>query len=116
MERTCAVCGYKLIGRADKKFCSDDCRNTYNNSIKRTTNNLIRNTNNQLRKNHRILTALNTYQKTKVTKSKMLKEGFDFGFITEIYTTKSGSVYYYVYDQGYLFIDEDFILLVKRDV
>src|SRR5690554_2749588 len=116
MERTCAVCGYKLIGRADKKFCNDDCHNTYNNSIKRASNNLIRNTNNQLRRNHRILSNLNTKQKTKIPKSKLLKEGFDFEHITGIYTTKTGSVYYYVYDQGYLFIDNDFMLLVKRDI
>lgn len=116
MERTCPVCDYKIVGRADKKFCSDQCRNTYNNTLKKADNNLMRNVNNQLRKNYRILQHINKDDKTKTTKSRLLQEGFDFDLFTGIYTTKAGSVYFYVYDQGYLPLDNDFILLVKRDI
>ena len=28
---TCLECGEKIIGRSDKKFCNDACRNSYNN-------------------------------------------------------------------------------------
>jgi hypothetical protein len=34
----------------DKKFCSDGCRNAYNNKINKDSNNYMRNTNNKLRK------------------------------------------------------------------
>ncbi|MEZ4859469.1 MAG: hypothetical protein R2781_11735 [Flavobacteriaceae bacterium] len=116
MENTCPECGNKIIGRADKKFCSDACRNSYNNALNRDSKNLIRTVNNRLRKNHRILEALNTHDKTKVTKATLYKKGFLFDFFTGIYTTKAGSTYFYVYDQGYLPLDNDFYLLVKREI
>ena len=116
MERTCPECGNKIIGRADKKFCSDACRNSHNNALNKDSKNLVRNINNRLRKNYRILEALNSKEKTKVTRNRLVREGFNFDFFTSIYTTKAGSVYYYVYDQGYLPLDNDFYLLVKRDM
>ncbi|MDY7395909.1 hypothetical protein UMM65_11690 [Aureibaculum sp. 2210JD6-5] len=115
MNKVCPECGNKVVGREDKKFCSDYCRNAFNNKVNRDSKNLIRNTNNRLRKNYKILTDLNTTGKTKVTKSKLLNQNFDFNFFTSIYTTKTGNTYYYVYDQGYLSLDNDFYLLVKNE-
>ncbi len=34
-RRVCPVCGEKISGRIDKKFCSDDCRSFYNNRLRR---------------------------------------------------------------------------------
>lgn len=34
-RRVCPVCGEKITGRIDKKFCSDDCRSFYNNRLRR---------------------------------------------------------------------------------
>lgn len=116
MERTCPECGNKIKGRADKKFCSDSCRNTYNNLRNKDGKNLVRNINNLLRRNYRILEKLNVDEKTKTTKDKLLRLGFNFDYFTGIYTTKSGSTYYYLYDQGYLPLDNGFYLLVKKDV
>ncbi len=112
--RTCLECGEKLIGREDKKFCNDSCRNSYNNKINKDTNNLMRNINNQIRKNFRILNHLNTEEKTKVSKNTLLQKGFDFTLITSIYTTKTGNQYFFVYNQGYMILDEEYCLLVKR--
>ena len=75
---------------------------------------MLRNVNNVLRKNYRILEELNPDTKTKTSKSKLLAKGFNFDYFTSIYTTKSGTMYYYVYDQGYLPLDNDFYLLVKK--
>ena len=116
MERKCPECGDRIIGRADKKFCSDACRNTHNNSLNKDNKNLVRNINNILRKNYRILEAINKDDKTKTTKDRLLRLGFNFDYFTSIYTTKTGSVYYYLYDQGYLPLDNDFYLLVKKDL
>ncbi|KAA3618862.1 MAG: hypothetical protein DWP94_14070 [Flavobacterium sp.] len=115
MERLCPECGEKIIGRADKKFCSDACRNSYNNALNKDNKNLLRNINNRLRKNYRILEQLNSKDKTKVNKETLLRHGFSFDYFTSQYVTKSGSVYNYVYDQGYLSLDNDWYLLVKRD-
>ncbi len=114
MERTCPECGDKIRGRADKKFCSDACRNTHNNTHNKDSNNLMRNINNRLRKNYRILEKLNPEEKTKVPKSRLDALDFDFTYFTSIYTTKAGTVYYFIYDQGYLPLEGDYFALVKR--
>ncbi len=115
MEKSCPECGEKIIGRTDKKFCSDYCRNAYHNKVNKDSSNLIRNTNNQLRKNHRILEELNPNGKTSVTRTKLLAKGFSFEVFTSIYVTKNGNQYFFVYDQGYLKLENDFYALVKRN-
>ena len=112
---TCLECGESFVGRSDKKFCSDYCRNAYNNKINKDTKNFIRNTNNKLRKNWRILEELNPNKKGTVPKNKLDTKGFDFGLFTSIYTTKTGDVYYFCYNQGYRILDNDMYMLVKKD-
>ncbi len=114
-NRTCLECGEVLKGRIDKKFCSDYCRNTYNNKINKESKNLIRNINNRLKKNHKILSELNTLGKTKASRNRLYDKGFDFQLFTSIYTTKSGNTYFYVYNQGYLALENEMYLLIKRD-
>ena len=114
MTKNCLECGETLKGRIDKKFCDDYCRNAYNNKLNRATNKLVRNVNNQLKRNYRILSELNPNNKTKTSRTKLLERGFDFEYFTSIYTTKSGTVYYFVYDQGYLPLEGDYFALVKR--
>lgn len=113
-EKTCLACGNKIFGRTDKKFCSDQCRNEYNNNRNRDENNYIRNVNNILRKNRRILLELSPHGKSKANRSKLAEKGFDFNHFTSIYTTKAGATYYFCYDYGYLPIDNDFYALVKK--
>ncbi|MCF6350038.1 MAG: hypothetical protein L3J23_03285 [Flavobacteriaceae bacterium] len=115
LNQKCITCNNSFKGRIDKKYCSDYCRNTYNNSVNKDAKNLIRNTNNRLRKNYKVLTELNKTGKIKVTRSKLISRNFDFNFFTQIYTTKTGNVYYYTYDQGYLELDNEIYLLIKRD-
>lgn len=114
MNKLCLECDEVIVGRADKKFCSDGCRNSYNNSQNKDSKNLVRTINNRLRKNYRILEQLNPNEKTKTTKIKLDTKGFDFSLFTSIYTTKAGTIYYFVYDQGYLPLDGGFYALVKR--
>ena len=64
MNKVCLECGEKIVGREDKKFCSDGCRNAYNNKMNKDSNNLMRNINNKLRKNYRILCELNPEEKS----------------------------------------------------
>ena len=113
--KLCLECGERIQGRSDKKFCSDYCRNAHNNKVNKDSKNLIRNTNNRLRKNYKTLTELNSKGKTKVVRNTLNGYNFDFSLFTSIYTTKTGNVYYYVYDQGYLELDNDYFLLIKRE-
>tara|TARA_R110000868_G_scaffold77042_5_gene221059 strand:- start:76 stop:426 length:351 start_codon:yes stop_codon:yes gene_type:complete len=116
LDKKCPECGAKIIGRIDKKFCSDYCRNAFNNKINKDNKNLIRNINNRLRKNYRILESFPlTDGKTKTTRYKLLDKGFDFENFTSIYTTKKGTMYFFVYDLGYLPLDNDYYMIVKRE-
>lgn len=114
--RLCLTCEKPLKGRTDKKFCDDYCRNNYNNQLKADTTNLVRNINNALGKNRRILEGLfsNGEEMAKTTKDKLLQKGFQFKYITHIYTNKKGNTYFFVYDLGYLPLENDWYLVVKR--
>jgi len=115
MTKNCLECGEKLIGREDKKFCNDACRNTYNNKLNKDTTNMMRNINYALRKNYRILSDLNPDGKTKVLRKKLLDAGFDFSLMTSVYTTKTQNTYFFIYDQGYMALDGDWLILVKKN-
>lgn len=114
--RKCLNCGDVVTGRADKKFCSDYCRNIYNNQWRTYSDNYIKKVNNILKKNRKILTDLNPSGKTTVHRNQLLKLGFRFEFCTNIYTTQSGNVYHFCYEQGILAIDNDFYAIVKREI
>jgi predicted nucleic acid-binding Zn ribbon protein len=110
----CPECGYEITGRSDKKFCSDQCRNTFNNRFKKDTNNYVRKVNSILRKNRRILTELNPTGKSKIHKKKLIEKGFDFDYFTNIYRTKTGNVYRFCYEQGFLALEDEMFALVVR--
>jgi predicted nucleic acid-binding Zn ribbon protein len=116
MNKACLECGEKIVGREDKKFCSDGCRNSYNNKINKDSTNIMRNVNNQLRKNYRILSALNVDGKSKTTRSKLISKGFDFDFFTNILKTNTGNTYYFLYDQGYMALENNYFVLVKKNL
>ncbi|MEM1257616.1 MAG: hypothetical protein AAGC45_02995 [Bacteroidota bacterium] len=114
--RKCLECREEIRGRADKKFCSDYCRNAYNNQLNKDSKNLVRNINNRLRKNYRILDSFELKDgKTRTTKNRLLDKGFDFEYVTNLYTTKKGTTYYFVYNLGYLPLDNDHYMVVKRE-
>ncbi|MBG15933.1 MAG: hypothetical protein CL853_06240 [Crocinitomicaceae bacterium] len=116
MEKQCLECGAKLMGRADKKFCNDQCRNTYNNNLNKDANEYVRRVNVILRKNRRILSKLMPGDKSRTTKEQLLLRGFNFYYYTNIYKTKQGKTYYFVYELGYLQLEnEDYALVRKQD-
>ena len=116
--RKCLACGRPLKGRIDKKFCDDNCRNNYNNQQKALGNysSYVRNINNTLLKNRKILASVlpETEETAKANKEKLQRLGFQFKYLTHTYTTKSGKTYIYCYDYGYLPLDNDWYLIVKR--
>lgn len=112
--KACLECGDPVKGRADKKFCSDLCRVAFNNRLNCDMTNYIRNVNHALRKNRRILLELNTTGKTKVSREKLMRKGFDFAFFTDTYKAKDSAIYYYCYEQGYRRIEKEYYLLVVK--
>ena len=112
--KPCLECGELVRGRADKKFCSDPCRNAYNNRQNKDVTNYMRNVNNILRRNRRTLVALNPAGKTQVSRQDLVAHSFNFEFYTSTFTNNQGGTYFYCYEQGYLALDEDTFLLVRK--
>ena len=116
--RSCLSCGELLKGRIDKKFCNDYCRNNYNNQqkAKGSHSGYVRNINNTLMKNRKILEGIlpDGEETAKANKDKLQRLGFHFRYMTHTYTTKTGKTYFYNYDYGYLPLDNDWFLIVRR--
>ena len=114
--KLCLSCNKVLKGRTDKKFCDDYCRNNFNNLLKGDNNNYIRNINNALRKNRRILEAIlpDGEDMAKANKDKLLQKEFQFKYYTHTYMNKKGNTYFFCYDYGYLPLENDWFLIVRR--
>lgn len=114
--RQCLECQVKLSGRKDQKFCSDYCRNSFNNRLNEDVTNAMRRVNSILRKNRRILENLNPSGKRTVDAITLAEEGFNFHYFTNIYNTQKGTNYYFCYDQGYAKTEANqFVLVRKQD-
>lgn len=116
--RKCLECETELYGRVDKKFCSDQCRNTFNNKIHAISNTYIRKVNYILRKNRRIMEDLlnaNEKDAKRIHKTKLIDKGFSFDYYTNIYKTKTDHYYYFSYEYGFMKLDDDYFMVVKRE-
>lgn len=109
-RRACQECEGPVVGRADKKFCCDACRNSFNNKIYAPRMNYIRKINNRLAKNRKILEQLNPNGEVKLHRDELVRAGFDFNY----FTYKSRDNYRFCYDQGYLLLDNEQAHLVRN--
>jgi hypothetical protein len=93
-------------------------RNSYNNQqkAKGSHSSYVRNINNALLKNRKILETIlpDSEETAKANKEKLQRLGFHFKYVTHTYTTKNSKTYFYCYDYGYLPLDNDWYLIVKR--
>lgn len=110
----CLECKGKVQGRSDKKFCSDQCRTTFNNRIYKEKNAFIRSIDAILRKNRMIMQELSPDGKSKANREQFFEKGFKFNYFTNTYTTKQGKIYHFCYEYGYLDLGNDVFAIVIR--
>ena len=111
-NRKCLECYEQLRGRADQKFCSDQCRSAYNNKQYVSSHSVINSVNRILRKNYFILSALSSEGKITASKSDLQKKGYRFDYFTCTSTSKSKRVNYYCYDQGFRELENNKVTLI----
>jgi hypothetical protein len=113
--RPCLECNKPLKGRIDKKFCDDYCRNAYNNKSKIEESAYVRKINQILRRNRRVLEELlGNEGMSKQSKASLINKGFQFHFHTHQYANKKGNIYYFCYEYGFLPLEGDLYLVVKK--
>jgi hypothetical protein len=116
-SKNCLECNSPFHGRADKKFCSDQCRSAHHNRVEIESRDYIRRINHILKKNRRILTQLQAEGKKQVGVEKLKIKGFDFNYFTSFYTSREGIHHYYCYDHGFLQKAKgETLVLVQKEV
>lgn len=81
-QRRCEECGDNLVGRSDKKFCSDECRVAFNNRRSRRELAIVLLINRKLKKNYIILDTLYSQGVKKTDLITLSKLGFDHSYCT----------------------------------
>lgn len=101
--KKCLSCNLELKGRSDKKFCDQYCKSAYHYKILQDgTGSFFSRVDKQLKTNRRILKNYNKAGKATVRSEVLKEEGFDPNFFTHYWKNKSGDVYLFVYEFGFL--------------
>ena len=106
-ERKCPACHEIIVGRRDKKFCSDYCRSAYHYEKNQNRPlSMFRSIDQQLKTNRMILKDYNKGGKVTVRKEVLLKEGFNPKYFTHYWKNDKGQVYLFCYEFGFLSLKE----------
>jgi hypothetical protein len=97
----CPVCNTPLIGRTDKKYCSDQCRYVSNNKKKQIHEQPILEVNSRLRKNRSILRNLCPEGRAVVSKEILDAMGYAYNLFSSIHVDPKRQVYYICYDYAF---------------
>lgn len=99
-KRFCSICGTRITGRVDKRFCGDSCRTVHHNRSNSETNRHVRLVNGILRRNRRILEKLVPGGMRTVQSTLLFAAGFDFAYHTR-YEQDARQSRFYCYDFVY---------------
>ena len=103
MNEKCIECGAPLKGRSDKKFCSDDCRATYHNTLYRRAATTQAPVTRILRRNFDILGRLHAAGRRKADRESLRKLQFNTDYFTASRKGLFGRRIYSCYTYSYRF-------------
>lgn len=96
----CLFCKSEIAGRADKKFCTAQCKAQFNNRKKNKEEESIQNINRILRKNRNILRDINNSGHSGTQQEALQQMGFDFRFYTH-QMSENNITFNFCYEWGY---------------
>lgn len=102
MGNNCLECGKFFVGRSDKIYCCDACRNAYNNALNRNDRIEVESINKRLKRNMKILKNLCECGKKRIPEEVLTSMGFDFRYVTSTKTRKDGKVVMQCYNYTYI--------------
>ena len=100
-KKVCLHCNKTIVGRTDKKYCSDNCSATHHYNKIVEANKFRKSVHEILGRNRDILARLNPEGKCTMPRSILESKNFNFNYFTNIYRTKGGNVYWFCYDYGF---------------
>jgi len=114
ITRHCSECGQRIAGRADKKFCNDQCRTAWHNKMHTGEYIHMKNINNILKRNRRILAELTANGRKEIRSVALSKLGFQFDYFTSTQKDRNGYLSHFCYDMGYMPVSNGVYLLKSR--
>ncbi len=113
IDRFCLYCNERIIGRSDKKYCSDQCRSTHHNILFREEMKFMRGINTVLRNNRKILADFRAKGMDVINERRLLVSGFNLNYYTNIIENqKCNKTIIVVYDYGYQYDENEIIRLL----
>ncbi|PHR46982.1 MAG: hypothetical protein COA32_08650 [Fluviicola sp.] len=101
-SKECQQCGTEFLGRTNKKFCSNTCKNNHHNEAYRQSNKVVFNLDKKLHKNRAVLKDMfQVYRSSPISIDILKARGFDKNFHTHTFNAPSGDRYVMVYEVGY---------------
>lgn len=101
MQAACLECGCEIYGRSDKKFCSEHCKNSFNNRKRTEVDKEYRKTIKALENNRRILEGLLLSGVKSIDIDRIVELGFDIKHMTGHRKTETGHNEYDCFDIRY---------------
>jgi len=114
-SKKCPECDKTVMGRSDKRFCSDSCRSSLHNRVRQDDVYAVKNVNQILIRNRRILMAALDSRRNEVSQSYLRAKGFNFNFFTHQIDQPSGRSAVFCYDIGYRREASNLLALVKDE-
>ena len=105
----CLQCGLPLVGRADKKYCDDGCRNSYHNARMMDANRICRPYHRSLKQNYSLLFDHLQSGQNVIHKDELMLHGFDPKMSTTFQLMEDGTLCYGVYDLEYFELKDRYI-------
>lgn len=116
--RQCPTCGSRFNGRSDKRYCSEQCRTSFNLQRRKRTEAPLTAVLATLRRNRSILKDLCPQKKTWVSRDRLEALKFNPTVFSSIYRNNRNQSYYFCGDYGFLPMHRegiDVALIIRRE-
>lgn len=114
MKKTCKHCDKEFKpSRFDKKYCSEKCKNTYNNRNKSKAYHITKPINDILWSNRNILRSF--YREQLVHINQLKRAGFDYNYTTHQYKSDENIKVTFCYDFGIQKINSNTLKIIYHE-
>jgi predicted nucleic acid-binding Zn ribbon protein len=110
-KKKCLYCGDTLLGRVDKKFCSDDCRARAGAEKRKKNLDLFKQTHKKLQKNRSIILMLKEAGWVTIPLLSLQSIGFEDKLVTQIIYMEKNNSLRFIYDTAFLHNEENITLV-----